>query len=99
MSLMPLTIIRELELKRFGYDVTPFGPYYQAFPDGRSLALYADDHAGAFARDRVITSVGYCYFDREGSVDERLDVPARDVVDGDPGRASPRERKAECRTS
>src|SRR5262249_9319380 len=24
---------------------TPFGPYYQAFPDGRSLAIHAEDHA------------------------------------------------------
>ncbi len=43
MSLMPPTIIRELNLKRHGYDVTPFGPYYQAYPDGRSIKVYADD--------------------------------------------------------
>jgi phytoene dehydrogenase-like protein len=43
MSLMPPTIIRELELKRHGYDVTPFGPYYQAYPDGRAVTVYADD--------------------------------------------------------
>ncbi|MGH2578552.1 MAG: NAD(P)-binding protein, partial [Actinomycetota bacterium] len=35
MSLMPPTIIKELNLKRHGYDVTAFGPYYQAYPDGR----------------------------------------------------------------
>jgi phytoene dehydrogenase-like protein len=40
---MPPTIIRELQLKRFGYDVTPFGPYFQAFPDGRAITVYADD--------------------------------------------------------
>jgi phytoene dehydrogenase-like protein len=45
MSLMPRTIIEELELARFGYDVTPYGPYYQAFPDGRSLKMFAGDHA------------------------------------------------------
>ncbi len=43
MSLMPPTIIEGLNLKRHGYDVTPFGPYYQAFPDGRSIKIYADD--------------------------------------------------------
>ncbi len=43
MSLMPPTIIRELNLKQHGYDVSPFGPYYQAFPDGRSITVYADD--------------------------------------------------------
>ena len=43
MSLMPPTIIRDLNLQRHGYDVTPFGPYYQAFPDGRAITVYADD--------------------------------------------------------
>jgi phytoene dehydrogenase-like protein len=43
MSLMPPTIIRELNLKRHGYDVTPFGPYFQAFPDGRAITVYADE--------------------------------------------------------
>ena len=43
MSLMPPTIIRELQLERHGYKVTPFGPYYQAYPDGRSIKVYADD--------------------------------------------------------
>src|SRR5213595_2524646 len=45
MSLMPPTIIRELRLKEFGYDVTPFGPYFQAYPDGRAVTIYADDAA------------------------------------------------------
>jgi len=48
MSLMPPTIIKELQLKRHGYDVTPFGPYYQAFPDGRSIKVYADDAAKSY---------------------------------------------------
>lgn len=43
MSLMPPTIIRELELEKHGYDVTPFGPYFQAYPDGRAITVYADD--------------------------------------------------------
>src|SRR5437773_1627393 len=43
MSLMPPTIIRDLDLERHGYKVFPMGPYYQAFPDGRSIKLYADD--------------------------------------------------------
>jgi phytoene dehydrogenase-like protein len=43
MSLMPPTIIRDLALDRHGYKVYPMGPYYQAFPDGRSISLYADD--------------------------------------------------------
>jgi phytoene dehydrogenase-like protein len=43
MSLMPPSIIRDLDLERHGYQVFPMGPYYQAWPDGRSLKLYADD--------------------------------------------------------
>ena len=49
MSLMPPSVINTLELPRFGYDVTPFGPYYQAYPDGRSLQIFADDHARSHA--------------------------------------------------
>ena len=43
MSLLPAFIIEELELGRHGYDVTPFGPYYQTFPDGRSITIYGRD--------------------------------------------------------
>ena len=43
MSLMPAFIIEELGLERHGYRVTPFGPYYQAFPDGRSITIYGDE--------------------------------------------------------
>src|SRR5258708_21300447 len=43
MSLMPPTIINDLELARHGYHIYPMGPYYQAFPEGGSIKLYADD--------------------------------------------------------
>ncbi|MBV9870915.1 MAG: NAD(P)/FAD-dependent oxidoreductase [Frankiaceae bacterium] len=43
MSLMPPTIMRELSLERHGYKVHPMGPYYQAFPDGGSIKILADD--------------------------------------------------------
>jgi phytoene dehydrogenase-like protein len=43
MSLMPPSIIRDLSLERHGYKVYPMGPYYQAFPDGRSISIYADN--------------------------------------------------------
>ena len=43
MSLMPPTIIADLELERHGYKVHPMGPYYQAFPEGGSLTIYEDD--------------------------------------------------------
>ena len=45
MSLMPPSIIRDLDLVRHGYKVHPMGPYYQAWPDGRSLKVHADDAA------------------------------------------------------
>jgi phytoene dehydrogenase-like protein len=43
MSLLPPTIIKDLELDRHGYKIFPMGPYYQAFPEGGSIKLYADD--------------------------------------------------------
>ena len=43
MSLMPAFIIDDLRLRDHGYRVTAFGPYYQAFPDGRSITIFGDD--------------------------------------------------------
>jgi phytoene dehydrogenase-like protein len=43
MSLMPPTIVRDLDLPRHGYKIFPMGPYYQAFPEGGSLKLHAGD--------------------------------------------------------
>src|SRR3954464_3695102 len=43
MSLMPPTILKDLQLERHGYKVHPMGPYYQAFPEGGSLTLFEDD--------------------------------------------------------
>ena len=43
MSLLPPTIMRELQLERHGYKVHPMGPYYQAFADGGSINILADD--------------------------------------------------------
>jgi phytoene dehydrogenase-like protein len=43
MALMPQFIVDDLDLERHGYRVTAFGPYYQAFPDGRSITIYGDD--------------------------------------------------------
>ncbi len=45
MSLMPPTILQDLQLERHGYRVHPMGPYYQAFPEGGSLTIYEDDPA------------------------------------------------------
>jgi phytoene dehydrogenase-like protein len=43
MSLLPPTIVRDLDLTRHGYKVFPMGPYYQAFPEGGSIKIFADD--------------------------------------------------------
>ena len=43
MSLLPPTIINDLRLDQHGYKIFPMGPYYQAFPEGGSIKLYADD--------------------------------------------------------
>ena len=42
-SLMPPEIVSDLELRRHGYRIHPIGPYYQAFPDGRSISLNPSD--------------------------------------------------------
>src|SRR6516162_229347 len=39
MSLLPPTIINDLQLPRHGYKIYPMGPYYQAFPEGGSIRL------------------------------------------------------------
>lgn len=41
-SLMPPTVLRELELERHGYKIYPQHGYFVAYPDGRSLQLPED---------------------------------------------------------
>ncbi len=42
-SLMPPQVVRELDLKRFGYEVSIITPdYFVPFPDGTSLTLWGD---------------------------------------------------------
>ena len=45
MSLMPLTVIRELELERHGYNVTPSARTTRRSPTGASIKIYTDDAA------------------------------------------------------
>ena len=42
MSLMPDTILRDLQLARHGYRAVPTGPYLVPFPDGRAIVEYDD---------------------------------------------------------
>jgi len=41
-GLLPRRIIDELQLQRYGFRVLPYGPYFQAFNDGRCLVLSDD---------------------------------------------------------
>jgi len=36
-------IINDLSLKQFGYNIVSFGPYFQAYPDGRAVQVFADN--------------------------------------------------------
>jgi phytoene dehydrogenase-like protein len=42
-SLLPPTIINDLDLTSHGYKVFPMAPYYQAFPEGGSIKIFAGD--------------------------------------------------------
>ena len=48
MSLMPDTILRDLQLERHGYRAIPTGPYFVPFPDGRYIIQH-DDPAQNYA--------------------------------------------------
>ncbi|MFN8232246.1 MAG: NAD(P)/FAD-dependent oxidoreductase [Actinomycetota bacterium] len=45
MLMMPLAIIRALDLERHGYRASGFDLFYQAYPDGSSVKVYANDAA------------------------------------------------------
>jgi phytoene dehydrogenase-like protein len=66
-SLMPPRIIQELELSRFGYDVSIVTPdYFVPFPDGTSLTLWGDARRDAASIERFSKkdADGYLEFDR-----------------------------------
>ncbi len=42
-SLLPPSLVRDLQLERHGYHVYPQGPYFVPYPDGRSLQLPSDE--------------------------------------------------------
>lgn len=66
-SLMPPRIVRELDLKRFGYDVSIIAPdYFVPFPDGTALTLWGDVErdAAAIARFSEEDAEAYRRFDR-----------------------------------
>jgi phytoene dehydrogenase-like protein len=66
-SLMPPQVVRELDLKRFGYEVSIITPdYFVPFPDGASLTLWGDVErdAAAIGRFSERDAAAYVAFDR-----------------------------------
>ena len=66
-SLMPPQLVRELDLKRFGYEVSIITPdYFVPFPDGTSLTLWGDVErdAAAIGRFSERDAAAYEAFDR-----------------------------------
>jgi phytoene dehydrogenase-like protein len=66
-SLMPPQVVRELDLKRFGYEVSIITPdYFVPFPDGTSLTLWGDVErdAAAIGRFSERDAAAYVEFDR-----------------------------------
>src|SRR5829696_10036401 len=66
-SLMPDRIVAELDLKRYGYEVSIIAPdYFVPFPDGTSLTLWGDVErdAAAIGRFSERDAAAYVAFDR-----------------------------------
>src|SRR5437762_14377618 len=66
-SLMPSRIVDELQLKRFGYDVSIISPdYFVPFPDGSSLTLWGnvERDAANIAKLSRADADAYAGFDR-----------------------------------
>ena len=66
-SLMPPQVVRELDLKRYGYAVSIITPdYFVPFPDGTSLTLWGDVErdAAAIGRFSERDAAAYVAFDR-----------------------------------
>jgi phytoene dehydrogenase-like protein len=66
-SLMPPQVVRELDLKRHGYEVSIITPdYFVPFPDGTSLTLWGDvtRDAAAIGRFDAHDAEAYVAFDR-----------------------------------
>ncbi len=61
-SLVPPSIIRDLQLERFGYKVLTQGPYFVPQLDGEALSLAGDKHAKAEAIARYSKKDAENYF-------------------------------------
>jgi phytoene dehydrogenase-like protein len=69
-SLMPPKVVRELELKRFGYAVSIVTPdYFVPFPDGSSLTLWGDVERDAANIARLSKADADAYVEFDGYFD------------------------------
>lgn len=77
-SLMPPRVVRELDLKRFGYEVSLVAPdYFVPFPDGTSLTLWGDARRDAEAIAKLSPADG----ERYGEFDAYFDRVAKLLKD------------------
>ena len=93
-SLMPQRIVDELELKRFGYEVSIITPdYFVPFPDGTSLTLWGDIERDAenIAKLSPHDAEAYVEFDRLLRAGRRADEGA--AVRGAAEHAAARRRR------
>jgi phytoene dehydrogenase-like protein len=98
-SLMPDRIVRELELKRFGYEVSIITPdYFVPFPDGTSLTLWGDvaRDSASIARLSEHDAAAYAGFDRYF---ERIASLLKDLLFVVPPRMSLNDLGAWVRTA
>ena len=93
MSLMPDTILRDLELARHGYRSTPVGPYFLPFPDGRCILQDDDDAKKNYESFAQFSKRDADAIETLGRVDRRPRRGARAADDDDAAQA----RVAEAR--
>ncbi len=74
-SLLPTTIVKELELARFGYHVYPLDPaYFAPFDDGTGFLLWDDPYEAAAAIRKIDKKDGDAYPEYSRSLGELADI-------------------------
>jgi phytoene dehydrogenase-like protein len=70
-SLFSPRIVRELELRRYGYHVYPLDPaYFAPFPDGSGFLLWDEPHRAAEEIGKINKRDGYAYPEYSRALDE-----------------------------
>jgi phytoene dehydrogenase-like protein len=93
-SLLRPAIVRDLELRRHGFELLPFDPgIFIPFPDGRSLCMW-NDHRKALAEIARFSKKDAVEYERVEALFLRLArfiVPMLDAPPPDPGSSHPRD--------